>query len=144
MIDGGLSTHFQSHIPEAHWQRVETGMTGAGVPDLNGCWHGIEVWLELKLTAIWAVDISAFQVSWAERRIRHGGRVYVAVRREHPKTKRTEAVDELYLFHGREARYLMDGGILKATPSGYWPGGPALWNWASVRKIIFTDQGYSP
>jgi hypothetical protein len=137
LIDGSLSTHFQSHIPEAHWQRVETGTTGAGVADLNGCWRGCEVWIELKLTAEWAVNISPFQVSWAERRIRYGGRVFVAVRRNHLATKRTEPADELYLFNGLEARNLMDSGLRGAVALGMWPGGPAAWDWSAVRKIIF-------
>jgi hypothetical protein len=137
LIDGGLSAHFQAHIPEAHWQRIETATTGAGVADLNGCYHGIEVWIELKLTAEWSVALSPFQVSWAERRIRYGGRVYIAVRRNHPQTKRTQFADELYLFHGSEARHLMDGGIRGATCLGMWANGPALWDWAAVRKIIF-------
>lgn len=32
-----------------HLQRVETGlMTGAGVPDVNYCFNGVEGWMELK------------------------------------------------------------------------------------------------
>ena len=112
-------------------------MTGAGVADLNGCSHGVEVWIELKSTAEWAVDISCFQVGWAERRIRYGGRVYIAVRRNHAATKRTEPADDLYLFHGSEARHLMDGGLRGAVALGRWAGGPAAWDWAAVRKNIF-------
>ena len=38
----------RDNIKEVHWQRIETGMTGSGVPDVNGCAKGKEFWIELK------------------------------------------------------------------------------------------------
>ena len=38
----------RDNIKEVHWQRIETGMTGSGVPDVNGCAKGKEFWVELK------------------------------------------------------------------------------------------------
>ena len=38
----------RTNLPQIHLQRIETGMTGAGVPDVNGCAKGKEFWVELK------------------------------------------------------------------------------------------------
>ena len=38
----------RTNLPSIHLQRIETGMTGAGVPDVNGCAKGKEFWVELK------------------------------------------------------------------------------------------------
>lgn len=34
--------------PKVHFQRIET-MAGSGIPDVNGCAHGQELWLEGKV-----------------------------------------------------------------------------------------------
>ena len=38
----------RDNLKDFHLQRIETGMTGSGVPDVNGCYAGVEFWLELK------------------------------------------------------------------------------------------------
>src|SRR5215213_7651185 len=83
MSDGGLGKLIPDHLPQVHFQRIETGGTGRGVPDLNGCWGGTEFWIENKHTAGWCVPrdkMRAEQVGWLERRARAGGRVFLAVR----------------------------------------------------------------
>jgi hypothetical protein len=32
-----------------HWQRIESGATASGIPDVNGCFEGREIWVELKV-----------------------------------------------------------------------------------------------
>ena len=137
MIDGGLSSLFQKHIPEAHWQRIEVGGTGKGVPDLNYCIDGVEGWIELKQTSAWAVIIRPEQIGWIERRVRVGGRVSVAVRRKTEGGPRNgDPKDELWLYSGKDVRALADSGIGGSGAAFIGTDGPARWDWAAVRAVL--------
>jgi hypothetical protein len=143
MIDGGLSALFQSRLPAFHFQRVETGGTGLGIPDLNYCFAGCEGWVELKATTAWAVGLRPEQVAWLCRRARAGGRVYVAVRRQPRPGPRTPRCDELWLIPGGMAPALLDGGLrpMQDRPEvRCWGGGPACWDWHAV-AIALTSPG---
>ena len=129
-MDGGLRKLFRQHLPQVDWQSVETAMTGEGVPDANYCVEGREGWVEMKATKAWAVRVRPAQVGWIERRLRHGGRVFVAVRRQHASRS-----DELWFFQGGAIRQLKDGGLRAVDPVhdvGHWGGGPTAWDWAAV------------
>jgi len=130
-IDGGLAALFRKNLPEVHFQRVESGLTGLGIPDLNYCYRGIEGWIENKRTAGWKVTMRPEQIGWIERRTRAGGRVFIAVRRDE---------DELWLLKGCAARHLIEPGALKRLPPrtlvGRWDGGPGRWPWASITKLL--------
>ena len=140
--DGGLSSLFQKHLPMAHWQGIETGGTGRGIPDLNYCLDGQEGWIELKSTAAWAVKIEPGQVAWIERRARAGGRVFVAVRRKSPPGPRKgPGGDELWLLDHRAARELATPGVgLNDFPRSLVLelsfGGPARWDWDRVKDVL--------
>src|SRR5260370_22560220 len=126
MSDGGLRKLFQDHLhTDVHWQAIETWSTGQGVPDLNYCFKRCrEGWIENKLTAGYAVDISPQQIAWVERRARMGGRVFVAVRRKNEgRPRRGEPVDELILFTGAHVRSLATLGTNAAPFTGRWAGG---------------------
>ena len=133
-MDGGLRTLFRQHLPQLHWQSIESGITGGGIPDANYCHDGIEGWIEFKQTKAWAVAIKPEQVGWIIRRKRAGGNVYIAVRRQ--KLRKYEPVDELWLIDGSAAREVRDTGLkhlyhgagllLRTT------GGPSCWNWDEV------------
>lgn len=133
--DNGLRADFVTHIIGPHWQAIETGSTGRGIPDLNGCQHGVEVWVEMKATEHWAVDIDPTQVGWLLRRTRAGGRCFVAVKRKgvelwllRPEAARTLATPRLGL------RDVEAGLIL-----GQWAGGIRNWPWGEVRALLFPD-----
>lgn len=137
--DGGLRALMQTHLPEIHWQAIETWSTGQGVPDANGCLDGKEFWLENKRTFGWKVDLSAQQIAWLERRARAGGRVFVAVRRMSAAGPRKGgASDALYIFRGTDARTLAREGLQSATlmPLCSSFGGPKSWDWAEVKRIL--------
>jgi hypothetical protein len=134
--DGDLRKLFKDHIP-GDWQAVETWSTGQGVPDANFCIEGAEGWIEMKKTAGWAVNIDANQVGWAERRLRHGGRVFLAVRRMADAGPRRVAADELWLFPGNLTRDVLVSGLkATASPMGVWSGGPKKWEWGAVKNML--------
>lgn len=62
------------NMPEVHWQPIESGGVARGIPDLNGCWNGKEIWIELKQGR---PRLSAFQKNWIRRRASAGGIVWV-------------------------------------------------------------------
>jgi hypothetical protein len=79
--DAGLPHLIQTNLPLVDWARVETWAVGPGMPDLNGCYLGQDVWVECKATYGWMVSrVRIPQVAWLERRARAGGRCWVAVR----------------------------------------------------------------
>ena len=73
----------RDNLKDFHLQRIETGMTGSGVPDVNGCYAGVEFWLELKDVSANSnkIGLRVMQVSWIARRVAHGGKVFVLARK---------------------------------------------------------------
>jgi hypothetical protein len=137
MSDGGLRGLFRKHLPEFHWQSIETGGTGRGIPDTNGCIRGTELWIEFKAAKGWRVDISPEQVAWAERRFRAGGRVFLAVRRDAlGGPRRGLAVDTLYIYSAHDFRTLLQAPLAAAKPLYQGENGPARWDWAQIRTVL--------
>lgn len=141
--DDGLRAIFKQHLEQRgfHMQSIETGGTGAGIPDTNGCRDGVDFWIEYKATAHWSVTLKPEQVGWIERRIRVGGRVLIAVRRRHEGGVRLgPAVDELYLFSGEHARTAKTAGLRQLIEQdrllGTWIGGPSRWDWDRVANLL--------
>jgi hypothetical protein len=139
-MDGRLSKLFQQHFNLWHWQRLETEATGSGIPDLNCCAHGFEFWLELKATSTWRIEIRPPQHAWINRRIRAGGNVYVAVRRQVVLKRTATKADELYIFCGCKTEALMTQRLCLVLPIGMWAEGPAAWPWAEVHRAITTQR----
>jgi len=80
----------RENLPNIHLQRIETGMTGAGIPDVNGCSKGKEFWIELKeIHSGNKLTLRPMQISWLAKRASHGGQVFVMVRKN----------NEIKLFH---------------------------------------------
>ena len=133
MADGGLRQLISKHISAAHWVAIESPLTSRGIPDLNGCLNGTEVWIETKAIEGWTVAISKEQVAWIERRSRALGRVYVAVRRSR--------ASGLWLLNPSAARPLLEGQRISSLPADairlYSPGGPAAWDWYAIKSLIF-------
>jgi len=140
MTDGELRKKFQEFIPQFHWQSVETWSTGQGVPDCNFCGFGKEGWIEFKKTETMRVTVSPEQVAWMERRMRNGGRCFVAVRRRHSGgARKGDAVDELWLFDGQAIRILKNEPLV-AVPLNFLlkktSGGPTEWDWPKVCELL--------
>jgi len=80
----------RENLKDIHLQRIETGMTGAGVPDVNGCAKGKEFWIELKeIHSGNKLTLRPMQISWLAKRASHGGQVFVMARKN----------DEIKLYH---------------------------------------------
>lgn len=141
-MDGGLRSYFQKNLRSAQWTPVETGLTQQGVPDSEYCFPAVgdpgsalyepsaQGWVEHKRTEGWAIHKSKswpFQVAWISRRVRMGGRAFVAVRRKS---------DELWIVHGREIKILAQSGLRSVNPLGMWSGGPNQWDWERVERIL--------
>jgi len=114
-IDGGLRSLFRTRLKKGiHWQSIETGGTGLGIPDANFKIKGsyTEGWIEYKQTDGWTVGLSAEQVGWHLRRRSVGGRTLVATRRWHDGGPRKgPAVDELWIHMGSFAAELAESGL---------------------------------
>ena len=91
----------KSRLPLIHWQRMETGSTGRGVPDVNGCFEGQEFWIELKVTNTKKVALRPEQVAWHLLRARAKGKTYILVK----------AKKGIYLFAGKDAKEVLDEGL---------------------------------
>mgnify|MGYP003658998198 FL=1 len=95
----------RKNLPQIHFQRIETGITGSGVPDVNGCAKGKEFWIELKeIHSGNALTLRPMQISWLAKRALHGGQVFVMARKN----------NEIKLYH-------IDGltGIKELVKKGY-------------------------
>ena len=124
MIDGGLRQLFRKHLPEVDWTPVETFSTGRGVPELHYCVDGVAVLIELKaVRGIEKVRMRPEQIAWCERYLRHGGRVWIAVRQG----------QNFFLFTGRQARELH---LKFSLPAMKLTGGPARWDWTEIRDAL--------
>lgn len=141
--DDGLRPIFKSNLERMrfHCQSVETGGTGSGVPDTNYCRDGVEGWIEYKATSGWTVDLRPEQIGWVERRVRCGGRVWIAVRRRHDGgPRRGPPCDELYMFPGALVRPARLEGLrstrLAADLFGPLDGGPSRWDWDAVAALL--------
>lgn len=138
MRDGNLRSLFRKHVP-GHWQSIETGGVGRGVPDSNYCISGKEGWVEFKSCCANRVGLRAEQVAWIHRRSREGGTVWIAVRQSHSGGPRKgSACDKLYIVRGVDVVTLHQQG-LPSTRSYCWEGGPQGWDWGTIRKLLASD-----
>lgn len=138
VVDGNLRSMFRTKIP-GHWQSVETGSTGQGVPDSNYCVDRFEGWVEFKQTHGWSVRFKTGQVAWLMRRARAGGRGWVAIRRW------PEGIDELWLVPGGYAEILAQSGLRQVQlVSRVWTGGPRKWDWTEIRRHLTSEVIQAP
>jgi len=136
-MDGGLRQLFRKHIVGVDWVSIESGSTGSGIPDLNACYKGIEFWVECKQTSGHTVTLSPLQVGWILRRVRHHGRVWIAVRQKAQRGPRREPRDVLWLIPGHGAMLAKEHG-LAANIDGMedYHGGPSKWPWQSIASKL--------
>ena len=66
---------------EVHYQRIETGGTAKGVPDVNLCYRSREIWIELKSITGNKLNLSEFQIVWMHNRDKSGGKCLILVKK---------------------------------------------------------------
>ncbi len=145
-IDGGLRALFRQHLPAFDWVSIESGSTGGGIPDSNYCHQGAEGWIEFKQTSGHTCPLRAEQVGWILRRVRAGGRVFIALRQRAEAGPRRPARDALWLINGRWAKEAKQFGV-----RGEWTtvasvhatgclkvadGGPSSWDWRAIADTL--------
>lgn len=104
MTESKMWSIFRLYLPQsAHAIRIENWV-GAGQPDSNICWKGIEVWVENKVASpTGLIKFRDEQIPWIHRRVRSGGRVFVLVYHE----------GSYLLYHGKQAPDLAENGCLR-------------------------------
>lgn len=107
LLEKDFWKEIRDHLPDVHWQRIETGQTGGGIPDLNGCWKGREAWIELK---VHPNKLTPMQDNWIRKRREARGIAIVAVR--YP-----------------EAMILADGDNMGHFPMPF--------DWPAIHRFIF-------
>ena len=143
MIDGGLRTCFRIHLPHFHWQSIESGLTGGGIPDSNACYKGQEFWIEFKKTdRVKIASLHPDQVGWHLRRYRAGGRTFFAVRFRHAGGPRKGApIDRLLIYRGRDAKDLLLHGLNVSAALSSGDKGPSSWDWKAVEALLLGKFG---
>lgn len=122
MRDGNLRQLFRQHLPAVDFVSVETGGTGRGIPDSEYCYEGRTGWIEFKMAKGQNTGIRPEQFAWMNRRIRHGGRAFVAIRRKFLKK------DLLFFMPGDCASHKLKDC---ACPNPM-EGGPRGWDWDKI------------
>jgi Holliday junction resolvase len=118
-------------LPGVHLQRIETGMTGRGIPDVNACYRGVEAWLELKVVEGRRVLLRPEQVAWHAKRAAVGGNNFI-IARDKRDGVRVGKFDRLYVWHGSQAVSLVQQGL--DCPPLYVGDRP--WSWPEVHKLF--------
>lgn len=109
--EAGFWKLLKSHMPPgAHYQRIETGGTGLGTPDLNVCDDGFEFWIELKVCAGLKIGLRPEQISWHLKRHEAGGASFILVRRQ-AEGPRIGKIDKIFLYNGWKAVWLNTDGL---------------------------------
>ena len=116
-----LWQRIKKHITKPHLIRVESN-TINGIPDINGCWKGKEFWVELKSDRVGYPKLSKWQISWINKRIKHGGIVIIC----------NETLLEKSLKLYRPLSAITDPRLLKPRCSFSFPV-----KWPSVQRAIW-------
>ena len=116
-----LWQRIKKHITKPHLIRVESN-TINGIPDINGCWKGKEFWVELKSDRVGYPKLSKWQISWINKRIKHGGIVIIC----------NETLLEKSLKLYRPLSAITDPRLLKPRCSFSFPV-----QWPSVQRALW-------
>jgi hypothetical protein len=134
MPDQNLRKLFRKNLKKWHWASIETGATESGVADLNGCYCGVEAWIECKAADAMTVEFELAQCVWIGRRVRSGGRVFVAVRR---------AMRELWLLDGGVVNRAVAGRLALGTVGGdLIHMSQGRWDWPAVHRLLCGEKTF--
>lgn len=109
------------------WQRIETGGTGRGIPDVFGAYDEVCCWVELKVAKGNKVLLRPEQVAWLIKFGQTGLPTFILVGTDKRK---------MYLFSGLEAILVKDLG-LKAEPLLLLT---APYDWEKLQEVLFSKK----
>jgi len=66
----------KKHLKKVHFTRIES-YTENGIPDVNACYNGRDIWIELKANNSKDLGLSKWQKVWIAKRIKVGGTVFI-------------------------------------------------------------------
>ena len=133
----------------AFWQQVKSGLEsqdthlcriestiGSGIPDINACSNGIELFIELKVFHGNDLHFRSSQRAWILRRLSVGGRVLVLTRRDDCLLiySSAEVLAAPFISHGADRKSFHIKGEDLPNPL-YSCKKP--FKWGEVRKILF-------
>ena len=106
-----LWQHLKKLLPMVHWQRIELSYM-PGIPDLNGCYEGVEIWIELKVVRRGKkINLTRPQVNWIKKRTKAGGRTLIMVLKD----------DQITVWPGEEIDDILEHGIDASGFITAWP-----------------------
>ena len=125
----------KSHLPkDCHAQRIETGSTGLGIPDVNMCWEGKDIWVELKVVKGKRVELRPEQVAWLFRRNRSGGSSWIAARDKADGVRKGK-YDKIYLWPGSNVIEVKEKGV--EAIGGFVFESP--FDWDAIIETLFKE-----
>ena len=127
MKEINLWHNLKRNLKEPIWQRIETGGTGRGIPDVFGAWKGTCCCVELKIARGNKVYMSPEQVAWLIKFGQTGLPTFILVGTNKRK---------MYLFSGMEAREVLDYG-LKHEPILMLE---APYAWEEIQGVLFNEN----
>jgi hypothetical protein len=115
----------KNNLKNTHFTRIESH-TELGIPDVNACHNGQEVWLELKANSRKDLGLSKYQIVWMKKRIKHGGNVWIMNRPLLDKTLRIYSPSTID-----------PGSLTSVHEQPTLVLGPTKINWDQVMDLLF-------
>jgi len=133
MSEKNFSKLFIKHLPkDAHHQRIETGDTGRGIPDINIGYDSREYWVELKVVKGRQIKLSPEQIAWHFRRTRAGGVTWIIAQDKYEGVRKGKG-DVIYAWEGQHSMTVADKG-LNFDAKYKWEG---PFNWPEIMWRLF-------
>jgi Holliday junction resolvase len=120
----------KKNSPDIFWQRLESGMTAPGIPDLFGCDEGAWAFVELKCVRGRKVSLSANQVNWMRKAIEAGVQVSILAWRK------DKTVNLFYIWDGEHAKDIAKNGI-GARHAEIYPAATSI-DWDRIFLSLFS------
>jgi Holliday junction resolvase len=114
----------KTNLKNVHFMRIES-YTEQGIPDVNACYNGKELWLELKCNTAKNLGLSKYQIVWIMRRVKHGGVVWIANRP--PRQRAT------FFYSGS----LVRGSGISANEQPTFVVSPNDLTWDAAKEILW-------
>lgn len=103
MTESQLRVTLQKKIPGPDWQTIESRLVRGGIPDVNACYRGVEIWIETKMLKGWTIPRTATtvrQAQWHARRRAHGGQTFYVCGKMIRRKGRARPDLHMFVFDG--------------------------------------------